>query len=183
MCSKCRDYDCRNVDPAHWAECQRLTPCRPTAVSQPAASDDWDRRGPLVPSPADSLRLMKACVKAHCSSNVESTTAVDFNCVYALCLRPLLPVESPVEMSADAPQQTPHERTSPRAVMDAAKRAGFTDTAGACMAFHCGAKSPGTLEFLLCASRNRCAGWRAACSWPWLVAVVKFYRVFKKAGP
>jgi len=155
LCSKCRNYKCRDVDPEHRAQCRRLTPCRPTAVSEPV-HDGWRRPGPLLPSSADSLRLTKACVKAHCTSNLESTTAVDFDCAYALCSRRLLPT---ARLTAETAEQAGGGRTSPReAVTEVAKRAGFTDTAGACMAFHCGGKDPGTLDFLLCASRNRCAG-------------------------
>jgi len=158
LCSKCRDYDCRDVDSAHWAECRRLTPCRPTSVSQSIADHDWSRTGSLLPSSADSLRLMKACVKAHCTSSLESTLTVDFDCANALCSRRLLPAGHLAEISTDTAEQAVGERTSPQSIMDLAKRAGFTDTAGTCMAFHCAGKSPGTLEFLLCASRNRCAG-------------------------
>lgn len=142
LCSKCRNYDCVDVDKEHLVACLRLRPCRPTAVSQPAANDDWNYTGlPL------SSSVKKACVKAHCTSKLGS---VDLVCAYALCSRRV----PAVEHTAEALKQTP---TSPHDV-ETAKRAGFTDTAGACMAFHCGGKSPGTLDFLLCASRNRCAG-------------------------
>jgi len=141
-CSKCRDYDCRDVDSAHLAQCLRLRPCHGTAVTELQA---WRRSGPLLPLPADSLRLMKACIKAHCTSNADSTPTVDVDCTN-VCFRQLrLTDESPVQVDQWSD-------------IEPAKRAGFTDTAGACMAFHCGGKSPGTLEFLLCASRNRCAG-------------------------
>ena len=158
-CSKCRDYDCRDVDAAHWAECRRLRPCRPTSVSQSADDrDDWSRTGSLLSSSADSLRLMKACVKAHCTSNLGSTSTVDFHCANALCSRRLRSTKRVAEIATDTAEQDAGERTSPQSIMELAKRAGFTDTAGTCMAFHCAGKSPGTLEFLLCASRNRCAG-------------------------
>jgi len=79
--------------------------------------------------------------------------AVDYKCAYVMCYGRFLTTESPT--AAEAMTQTRDQRISPE---DIAKRAGFTDTAGACMAFHCGGQSPGTLGFLLCASRNRCAG-------------------------
>lgn len=154
LCSKCRSYNCGDVDSANWAACRRLRTCRPTAVSQSAADDDWNRPG----SSADGLRVTKACIKAHCTSKLESTTTVDFDCAYTLCSSRLFPSERQAEMSAETPEQTVGGRTSSEALTDTAKRAGFTDTAGACMAFHCSGKSPGTLEFLMCASRNRCAG-------------------------
>ena len=146
-CSKCRNYDCRDVDSEHLAACLRLRLCRPTAVSQPAANDD-----PRL------LLLKEACIKDHCTSKIGSTTAIDLVCASALCSRPLPVTKGLEELPAEAVDEIFGEPTSPPAVLEMAKRAGFTDTAGACMAFHCGGKSPGTLEFLLCASRNRCAG-------------------------
>jgi len=157
MCgrAKCRNYDCGAVDSAHLAECLRLKPCRPTTVSQSTANDVWHPPGPLLPSSADSLRLLKACVKAHCTSSAQ---LVDVDCVQVMCSRRLHPTERQQQASEEKPQQSPEKRTSSEAAMETEKRAGFTDTAGACMAFHCGGKSPGTVEFWRCASRNRCAG-------------------------
>jgi len=149
-CRKCRNYDCRDVDLENLAECQRLRPCRPTAVTQPAANDEPPL---LLP-----LSVTNACVKAHCTSKIGSTTVVDFVCASALCSRRLPTTEGLEELPAEALDQLLVEPTSPHEVLENVKRAGFTDTAGACMAFHCGGKSPGTIEFLLCASRNRCAG-------------------------
>jgi len=152
-CSRCRNYDCRDVDSEHLAACQRLRPCKTTDVSQRAANDDWNHPGLLVPS-----SVKKACVKARCTSKLGSTTAVDLVCASALCSRRLATTEGLEPLPVDALDQILDKSTSPQVVLEMAKRAGFTDTAGACMAFHCGGKSPGTLEFLLCASRNRCAG-------------------------
>ena len=157
--SKCRNYDCHDFDHAHLTECRQLRRCQPSVddSSQAAASDDTSRRGaPLV---VDSRRLSKTCVKAHCTSNVGTSTTVDYNCAYVLCYRHYPTTEQPAMIPSNDMDQTGTERRSPGINVDTAKRAGFTDTAGACMAFHCGGKSPGTLEFLLCASRNRCAGW------------------------
>jgi len=120
--------------------------------------------------PVIAPSLKQACIKAHCTSKLGPTMAVDLVCAAALCSsrRQLAATELPV---VELDQMTEDESTSPEAVLAAVKRAGFTDTAGACMAFHCAGKSPGTLEFLLCASRNRCAGWtnggwRAVCMAP-----------------
>jgi len=77
---------------------------------------------------------------------------VDRDCAYAQCYRRYLYARRPAAMrAADTDEQT-------RWLAAGEKRAGFTDPAGACMVFHCGGKAPGTIEFLLCASRNRCAG-------------------------
>jgi len=146
--SLCRRYDCHDVDLAHVAECRQLRRCPPADNDD---HDGWIR-------PAALLDQLNACTKARCTSHIGTTTAVDFDCAYTLCSRRLLAVRRP-GWAAATRQQTAGEGKSPQtAVVEPAKRAGFTDTAGACMAYYCGGQNPGSLDFLLCASRHRCAG-------------------------
>lgn len=43
---------------------------------------------------------------------------------------------------------------------ETAKRGGYTDVSGTCISFHCGSRTPGTLQYLLCVSRHGCIGRR-----------------------
>ena len=169
LCRKCRDDDCDDVDPVRLAECRRLGSCRFTSVPLPAAAadEDWNGGGgggagsPSSRSSVDGLT--EACVRAHCAAGVGGSTTADRRrrgfC--ARCYRRRVSVERTPPPAADDTDRTAGDnprKLSSSAAADGTKRAGFTDTAGACMAFHCSGKTPGTIEFLLCASRNRCAG-------------------------